>query len=952
MANRDVTRQLSIFINDKQVVNSISGIGRAMRTTNNQINQLDASSATFTEDLARLTAQSEELAERQADLREEIRGNTQEAGNAREAFGNLFTGLTTGNLTMAAAGLTGIKAAIIATTKSALAFIATPLGATIAVLAGIALATKEWFDYNKEVSKANKTTAAITKLSGDAMDEARIRSQSMAKSFDQDFEEILNVAGALVNEFGISYDEAFNRIENGLVKGGAANGEFLESMREYPTFFAKAGYSAEEFQNILNTGADLSIYQDKLPDAIKEFGLALTEETDTASEALQNAFGTEFTQKLMGGVKDGSITVREALYQVSAEAKRLGLNLQQEQQLTADLFKGAGEDAGGAMKIFEAMNKSIENQKRPLSEVEQAIKDLADSETDLARAQDEFLKSDGFSIWESSVKETMNNVMESFYHYLYVMTNSSEQVAADVLKGINNVTAESQKDFIDDATASFDRYVERRKKQLGKEFDYNEALQERIQQLQDSAASSKDEGYKEEIAATIKHLEGLGKIRNENNIKDIQAQTAANKKKAEELRRAQDIEAKAKIKAAEDLAKAERKAYEDRVKYFTKGNDDISALLKKSSDERDLNRLEGSAREKLAIVQKWDNEIGKYSDFAERRAELEAAKEAELYAARELRAKESAERVKEIELQTEGDRLQRMFTNSMYLAEYENENQMQRAVIAAQKAGASEEEIAAIKKQYAAKNKQTGVAALDFFIALKNSEVKFSKLGEDEKLALTKQGLNSAADMFNQGSAAWKALKIAEVTITTYQAAMNGYQSLSGIPIVGPALGAIAAALIVATGLKQVKQIASTKLQKQPKFFKGGYTGNTVIEPDEYGGVVGAVHKDEWVAPAYMTKNPRYANVIGWLENERVRTANGGSSTTPPAVPEFSGNSGNSGNSTNSDPEMKALLAAMLNRLDNPVAPAVLIGYQEVKEIEKLKTEITQADSFGKLNTL
>jgi hypothetical protein len=56
--------------------------------------------------------------------------------------------------------------------------------------------------------------------------------------------------------------------------------------------------------------------------------------------------------RLLKGIKDGSISVKQALSLISEEAKRIGLNAQQAQQLTADLFRGAGED-GGALKIFE-----------------------------------------------------------------------------------------------------------------------------------------------------------------------------------------------------------------------------------------------------------------------------------------------------------------------------------------------------------------------------------------------------------------------------------------------------------------------------------------------------------------------------------------------------------------------------------------------------------------------
>ncbi|WP_141876200.1 phage tail tape measure protein [Gramella sp. Hel_I_59] len=77
-----------------------------------------------------------------------------------------------------------------------------------------------------------------------------------------------------------------DKIEAGLIKGGAANDEYFDSIREYSTFFAQAGYSAEEFINIVNTGFDLGIYQDKLPDALKEADLSLKEQTKSTRDSL------------------------------------------------------------------------------------------------------------------------------------------------------------------------------------------------------------------------------------------------------------------------------------------------------------------------------------------------------------------------------------------------------------------------------------------------------------------------------------------------------------------------------------------------------------------------------------------------------------------------------------------------------------------------------------------
>jgi phage-related minor tail protein len=149
---------------------------------------------------------------------------------------------------------------------------------------GIGLATREWAKYNNEI-KTNILVNGITSLAGSDLDNVRVRAMALADYYGQDFNEILNTAKANVKRF--LYIEALDSIEDGLVKGGQTNGEFLESMREYPTFFASAGYSIKDFQNLVNSGIDLAIYQDKLPDAIKEFALSVNEQTKGVSDALK-----------------------------------------------------------------------------------------------------------------------------------------------------------------------------------------------------------------------------------------------------------------------------------------------------------------------------------------------------------------------------------------------------------------------------------------------------------------------------------------------------------------------------------------------------------------------------------------------------------------------------------------------------------------------------------------
>lgn len=86
---------------------------------------------------------------------------------------------------------------------------------------------------------------------------------------------------------------------------------------------------------------------------------------------------------------------------------------------------------------------------------------------------------------------------------------------------------------------------------------------------------------------------------------------------------------------------------------------------------------------------------------------------------------------------------------------------------------------------------------------------------QKERMGQTKTFLGSLSGLMNTNSKKMfeigKKAAIAETLINTYTAAMGAYKALASIPIVGPALGAAAAAAVTATGLAQVQNIRAAQ---------------------------------------------------------------------------------------------------------------------------------------------
>lgn len=93
-----------------------------------------------------------------------------------------------------------------------------------------------------------------------------------------------------------------------------------------------------------------------------------------------------------------------------------------------------------------------------------------------------------------------------------------------------------------------------------------------------------------------------------------------------------------------------------------------------------------------------------------------------------------------------------------------------------------------------------------------NEEIE--RLKNEYKLQVASQTAGNLAKIAGEETAAGKAFAIAQTTIDTYQSATSAYKSLSGIPIVGPILGAVAAAAAVVAGISNVKKITAVKTPK------------------------------------------------------------------------------------------------------------------------------------------
>ena len=238
----------------------------------------------------------------------------------------------------------GMGSAVSALGKTLMGLLANPVFLAVAGIAGAGAAFKWWYDYNAGLQEATRLTQQFTDKEGEDLRNFRGEVQAVAETFNKDFREVLVATNAVSKQFGISQDEALTLVRDGFVAGADANGEFLDTLREYPAYFREAGLSAEDFIAIVAQTSTSGIFSDKGVDAIKEANIRLREMTTATAEAL-DGIGIS-SAEVQRALSDGSKTTFEVMQMVSAKLAELPESSSKVGTAIADIFGGPGEDAG------------------------------------------------------------------------------------------------------------------------------------------------------------------------------------------------------------------------------------------------------------------------------------------------------------------------------------------------------------------------------------------------------------------------------------------------------------------------------------------------------------------------------------------------------------------------------------------------------------------------------
>lgn len=267
-----------------------------------------------------------------------------------------------------------------------------PVFLGLAGVVGAGVAFKWWYDYNKGLMEATRLTQQFTGLTGNEMKSVRNEVLAVSDTFGLEFTETMQSANTMSKAFGISVSESLKIMQDGLVSGANANGEFLDTIKEYPRYFKEAGLSAEEMVAISTQATKEGIFSDKGVDTIKEGNLRLREMT-TATAAALDGIGIS-SKQVQKDLQDGSKTTFQVMQEVANKLKELPQSSAAVGSAIADIFGGPGEDAGLAY---------IEM----LGDVELNMDKVKAKSGDIAKAQED----------ELNATKELQNAMASLFDY-------------------------------------------------------------------------------------------------------------------------------------------------------------------------------------------------------------------------------------------------------------------------------------------------------------------------------------------------------------------------------------------------------------------------------------------------------------------------------------------------------------------------------------------------------
>lgn len=273
-------------------------------------------------------------------------------------FGNSKLGSSFAGLASSGGGFAGMMSGAATSVKafgSALwSLMANPAFLALAGLVGAGMAFKWFYDYNKGLEEATRLTREFLGVTGTELEATRNSIQATADTFGKDYKEVLQAVDQLTAQYGTDAASAIKTINDGFAAGADLNGDMLAKIQQYAPAFRDAGISMEELVALIQQTRS-GVFSDQGLELIQTASKRIREMSTSTQSALRG-IGLD-ADKIMAGLRDGSLTTMDVIRQVSAALREVPQNGKEAGEALSAIFGKQG--AAGGLAMIEQLDTMV-----------------------------------------------------------------------------------------------------------------------------------------------------------------------------------------------------------------------------------------------------------------------------------------------------------------------------------------------------------------------------------------------------------------------------------------------------------------------------------------------------------------------------------------------------------------------------------------------------------------
>ncbi|MRN00225.1 hypothetical protein D1Z97_03260 [Riemerella anatipestifer] len=782
-------------------------------------------------------------------------------------FSGAFDALKTG----VQSGITSIRALSVAMMSNPITAI---LMAITAAATGVVLAFKEVWNYNEaQLPKMKLLQNKFGDLGADA-DELRIKINALEETFGLSFERIADTVDS-VSSSGLGTElEAVDAIMKGIATTDNVD-NFLSKLDLAASKARQTGMNLNEVLNLTKalqgTAIDPNTIYGGLEKATNRMQMGLNE-----NKALVNAFGEAFSKDLLQQVQAGSITTVQALAKIQEQGDKNNISINKQAELGKELFGKAAANAGAYNEMMRLVGEAHKDQYADLTDLQKATIEYSEANVELAKAKDEALKSDSLIAFQEQWKIVWTKAKTLWYNFIsfiskgltmteinlralgkvfYTVFNTPKELIKALAKDFEDLANVASKmgevigkaltlDFggakksFEDLKGIVSKGFKNTKASIGNiSSDISSAYYDAFKQVTErnkgyvkgKEIREESEKKKENNTSGTEEI-GTSKTKDaKRNKDDASKKIEAEAKKALELQKEASEQSikQAQIELAEYIRVNSEKLKDE--KRLTSEKLRLQNEYLKEVQKKQLAILAQEQQLKESVIQiKIDELNNKKTLNSNEKQELQNLKNELILIENEYSEQRGKlEQETQIKIKENNEKFEKQSKEDKKLA---NAIEFQQKILDLEEQNANEYEI---KRAQADEQKENDLLQLEEdrangLISLENYNAKKALIEKQHSQAIKdidkevqQAKIDGFANVFGQmksvfgeQTALGKASAIAETVINTYKSATLAYSSLAGISVVGPALGAAAASLAVASGLKSVQKIMSVQTPK------------------------------------------------------------------------------------------------------------------------------------------